>query len=131
MPTVCVFQVATYIQQQQQQQQMDSQTRPTFAEVQEIHLQDPGRRNGNLIALWKELDQGTETPTSAFLKVRQGALSFLFELSAEDNPVVLRHSIISTEPWKVVKTGPGFAHNGDPLLHLQSELSKHKVCEHI
>ena len=75
---------------------------PTLAQVQKLTL------DGNLVAISVERPTGEETPTDAFLKVRRGGTSFLFELSEKDDPVVLRHSIIATEPYRTLATGPGF-----------------------
>jgi hypothetical protein len=126
---------------------------PTLDQVQS--LAGKHDRTANLVAICSESDAGDETPTTAFLKIRRrragssddGAeaeskktssssggggkgddnLAFVFELSEKNNPIVLRHSIVSAEPWKVMRTGPGLEHHGDPLVHIERELAHHKV----
>lgn len=116
---------------------------PTQEEVAQLAARPD--RTATLVAIsTPPHDCGEETPTTAFLKMRsplhrlhEGAdkkghgMSFLWEVSEKNNPVVLRHSIISTEPWKVLRTGPGLDHQGDPLLPLQRELAHHRVPENI
>ncbi len=113
---------------------------PTLDEVQQLAAK--ADRTANLVAICSESDAGDETPTTAFLKIRRRRsngseattnkekddnLAFIFELSEKNNPIVLRHSIVSAEPWKVMRTGPGQEHHGDPLVHLERELAHHKV----
>jgi anthranilate synthase component 1 len=111
---------------------------PTLDEVQQLAAK--ADRTANLVAICSESDAGDETPTTAFLKIRRRSnssettnkekddnLAFIFELSEKNNPIVLRHSIVSAEPWKVMRTGPGLEHHGDPLVHLERELANHKV----
>lgn len=112
---------------------------PTLDEVQQLAAK--ADRTANLVAICCESDAGDETPTTAFLKIRRRSnssettnkekddnLAFIFELSEKNNPIVLRHSIVSAEPWKVMRTGPGLEHHGDPLVHLERELANHKVA---
>jgi hypothetical protein len=106
-------------------------------------------RTANLVAICSDSDAGDEMPTTAFLKIRRRRpssgsgngsettttnkekddnLAFIFELSEKNNPIVLGHSIVSAEPWKVMRTGHGQEHHGDPLVHLERELANHKVA---
>ena len=73
---------------------------PSLEEVRELSKQ------GNLIPLYQEINADLETPVSAYLKVAEGAQSFLLE-SVEGGEQLARYSFIGTEPYKVVKTGPG------------------------
>jgi len=110
---------------------------PSLEEVQS--LASRAGRTANLVPIYTESDVAEETPISAFLKLRSHGtagsggrdehhdLSFIFELSETTNPTLLRHSIVSTSPWKVLRTGPGYPLQGDPLPHLQRELANYEV----
>ena len=63
-------------------------------------------QKGNLIPLYTEINADLETPVSAYLKIATGSYSFLLE-SVEGGERVARYSFIGTEPFRVVKTGPG------------------------
>jgi anthranilate synthase component 1 len=100
--------------------------RPTLEEVRAL----AAKGDGNLVPIYREVTADLETPVSAFLKVRQGPYSFLLE-SVEGGERLARYSFIGTQPYRVLKTGPGCDYNGDPLLPLEQELSRFKaVTEH-
>ena len=80
---------------------------------------------GNLLPVYREVMADMETPVSAFLKVRQGRYSFLLE-SVEGGERLARYSFIGTQPYRVLKTGPGEEYAGDPLVPLESELARFK-----
>jgi hypothetical protein len=61
----------------------------------------------------------------------------LFECSLETDPKILLHSVIATDPWKVLNCGLGEGQlrvrsyllfslfsQGDPLCHVEAELSR-------
>ena len=73
---------------------------PSLEEVRELSKQ------GNLIPLYQEINADLETPVSAYLKIAEGSYAFLLE-SVEGGEQLARYSFIGTEPYKVVKTGPG------------------------
>jgi anthranilate synthase component I len=83
------------------------------------------RGEGNLVPIYREVMADLETPVSAFLKVRQGPYSFLLE-SVEGGERLARYSFIGTQPYRILKTGPGEEHEGDPLIPLEAELARFK-----
>ena len=94
---------------------------PSLEDVRELSKQ------GNLIPLYEEINADLETPVSAYLKVAEGPYSFLLE-SVEGGEQLARYSFIGTEPYKVVKTGPGQPYGEvDPLLLVQEELDRHTL----
>jgi len=96
--------------------------RPTLEEVREI----ASRGDGNLVPVFREVTADLETPVSAFLKVQKGRYSFLLE-SVEGGERLARYSFIGTQPYRVLKTGPGHDYDGDPLVPLEEELSRFKA----
>ena len=94
---------------------------PSLEEVKELSKQ------GNLIPLYREINADLETPVSAYLKIAEGAYSYLLE-SVEGGEQLARYSFIGTEPYKVVKTGPGQPYGEvDPLTLIEEELNRHKL----
>jgi anthranilate synthase component 1 len=95
--------------------------RPTLDEVRAL----AANADGNIVAVYREVMADLETPVSAFLKVRQGAYSFLLE-SVEGGERLARYSFIGTQPYRVLKTGPGYEWEGDPLIPLQEEVDRYR-----
>ncbi|MFN0097001.1 MAG: anthranilate synthase component I [Dehalococcoidia bacterium] len=95
--------------------------RPTLDEVREIAT----RGEGNLCPIYREVPADLETPVSAFLKVRQGPYSFLLE-SVEGGERMARYSFIGTQPYRVLRTGPGHEYDGDPLVPISEEVDRFK-----
>jgi len=91
---------------------------PTLEEFKEL------KNQGNLVPIYREIAADTDTPVSAFLKVKVGGYSFLLE-SAEGGQHVARYSFIGTEPYRVISTGEG--DKADPLGLVAEELAKHKL----
>jgi anthranilate synthase component 1 len=82
---------------------------------------------GNLIPVYREILADMETPVSAFLKIARGSHSFLLE-SVEGGERMARYSFIGTEPYRVLRTGPGEeAGVVDPLALIQQELEKYRL----
>ena len=82
---------------------------------------------GNLVPVYRAVQADLETPVSAYLKVARPPYSFLLE-SVEGGERMGRYSFIGTEPYKVVKTGPG--HPGgevDPLIPVEKEMDRYKL----
>jgi anthranilate synthase component 1 len=77
----------------------------------------------NLVPIYREVAAGSDTPVSAFLKVNNGACSFLLE-SVEGGGQVAHYSFIGTEPYRVISTREG--DKADPLNLIAEELAKHK-----
>jgi anthranilate synthase component 1 len=93
--------------------------KPTLEEVQAIARE--GR--GNVVPVYREVMADLETPVSAYLKVRQGPYSFLLE-SVEGGERLARYSFIGTQPYRVLRAGPGQEWEGDPLAPVEQELSR-------
>ena len=94
---------------------------PSLEEVKELSKQ------GNLIPLYREINADLETPVSAYLKIAEGPYSYLLE-SVEGGEQLARYSFIGTEPYRVVKTGPGQPYGEmDPLELIEEELNRHNL----
>jgi anthranilate synthase component 1 len=82
------------------------------------------RGPGNLIPVYRDVVADLETPVSAYLKIARGPHSFLLE-SVEGGERLARYSFMGTEPYRVLRCGPGQPDGaGDPLLPVEAELSK-------
>ncbi len=84
---------------------------------------------GNLCPLYREVPADLETPVSAYLKVARGRHSFLLE-SVEGGERLARFSFIGTEPYRVLRSGPGISGDGsrgDPLIEIEAELSRFRA----
>jgi len=77
----------------------------------------------NVIPVCETFIEDTETPVSAFLKLRGGGPAFLLE-SAEQGQRVGRWSFIGFEPRKVVRWS--LADGGDPYALAAAEVSEHR-----
>jgi anthranilate synthase component 1 len=77
----------------------------------------------NVIPVTETFIEDTETPVSAFLKLRGGGPAFLLE-SAEQGQRVGRWSFIGFEPRKVVRWS--LADGGDPYALAAAEVSQHR-----
>jgi anthranilate synthase component 1 len=82
------------------------------------------KNQGNLVPIYRQIAAGSETPVSAFLKLKRGGYSFLLE-SVEGGEQVARYSFIGTEPYRVLSTREG--DKADPLHLIAKELAKHKL----
>ena len=82
---------------------------------------------GNLVPVYREIDADLETPVSAYLKVARPRFSFLLE-SVEGGERLARYSFIGTEPYSILKTGPGQPDGAvDPLVPIKAELDKYTL----
>jgi anthranilate synthase component 1 len=77
----------------------------------------------NVIPVTETFIADTETPVSAFLKLRGAGPAFLLE-SAEQGQRVGRYSFIGVEPRKVVRWS--LADGGDPYALAAAEVSRHR-----
>jgi anthranilate synthase component 1 len=94
---------------------------PTLEEVKAMASQ------GNLVPVYRSINADLETPVSAYLKVAQGPYSFLLE-SVSGGERLGRYSFIGTDPYHVVKTGPGQPGGQvDPLNLVQAEMDKYRL----
>ena len=79
---------------------------------------------GNLIPVYREVVADLETPVSAYLKIAREPHSFLLE-SVEGGERLARYRFMGTEPYKVVRTGPGQPDGEqDPLAPVEQELDR-------
>ena len=82
---------------------------------------------GNLVPVYRSINADLETPVSAYLKVARPPYSFLLE-SVAGGERLGRYSFIGTDPYQVVKTGPGQAGGEvDPLSLVQAELDQYRL----
>ena len=96
---------------------------PTLEEVEKLVGQ------GNRVPVYREINADLETPVSAYLKVARPPYSFLLE-SVEGSERMARYSFIGTEPYDVIKTGPGQQDGAvDPLIPVQEALASLKLAE--
>lgn len=96
--------------------------RPTLQEVQAM----AATADGNVVPIYREVVADLDTPVSAYLKVREGPYSFLLE-SVEGGERLARYSFIGTSPYRVIRTGPGYGYEGDPLIPLEAELAQYRA----
>ena len=83
---------------------------------------------GNVVPVYREISADLDTPVSAYLKVARRPYSFLLE-SVEGGERIARYSFIGTEPYDVIKTGPGQKYGPvDPLVPVQNALEQMKVA---
>ncbi len=103
---------------------------PTLEEVRALQDQ------GNLCPIYREILADLETPVSAYLKVAQGAYSFLLE-SVEGGQHLARYSFIGSNPYLVLRLDRGTAQATqagykqslpyhDPLMVLDSYLRAYR-----
>ena len=96
---------------------------PSLAEAQA--LARSGR--GNLAPVYRSINADLETPVSAYIKVARPPYSFLLE-SVAGGERLGRYSFIGTEPYRVVKTGPGQERGEiDPLIPVQEEMEQYRL----
>ena len=96
---------------------------PSLAEA--LALARSGR--GNLAPVYRSINADLETPVSAYIKVARPPYSFLLE-SVAGGERLGRYSFIGTEPYRVVKTGPGQERGEiDPLIPVQEEMEQYRL----
>ena len=82
---------------------------------------------GNLVPVYRSINADLETPVSAYLKVARPPYSFLLE-SVAGGERIGRYSFIGSDPYHVIKTGPGQAAGQvDPLTLVQTEMDKYQL----
>ena len=82
------------------------------------------RKQGYLVPIYREVAAGSDTPVSAFLKVKRGGYSFLLE-SVEGGKQAAGYSFIGTEPYRVLSTREG--DKTDPLHLIAEEMNKRQL----
>ena len=94
---------------------------PSLPEVKEL------APRGNLVPVYRSINADLETPVSAYLKVARPSYSFLLE-SVEGGERIGRYSFIGTDPYQVIKTGPGQKDGEvDPLTLVQEEMDRFRL----
>ncbi len=96
--------------------------RPTLDEVRALARSGAG----NLVPVYREITADLDTPVSAYLKLSEGPYSFLLE-SVEGGERLARYSFIGANPYRVLRTGPGYAYDADPLLPVERELGQFRL----
>jgi anthranilate synthase component 1 len=82
---------------------------------------------GNLVPVYQSINADLETPVSAYLKVARPPFSFLLE-SVAGGERLGRYSFIGTEPYHVIRTGPGQPGGEvDPLRLVQAEMDQYRL----
>ena len=82
---------------------------------------------GNLVPVYRSINADLETPVSAYLKVARPPYSFLLE-SVAGRERIGRYSFIGSDPYYVIKTGPGQAAGPvDPLTLVQAEMDQYEL----
>ncbi|MSQ05971.1 MAG: anthranilate synthase component I [Dehalococcoidia bacterium] len=82
---------------------------------------------GNLVPVYRTISGDLETPVSAYLKVARSPYSFLLE-SVVGGERLGRYSFIGTDPYRVLKTGPGQPGGAvDPLRLVEAELAQYQL----
>ncbi|KAL7416210.1 anthranilate synthase component [Mrakia frigida] len=84
---------------------------------------------GNCVPIFVSLPADLVTPVVAYLRISQGSkYSFLLE-SINGGENVARYSFIGADPFKVVRSGPGYDIQGDPLIALEKELAEYRYVK--
>jgi len=77
---------------------------------------------------YKFSDFEDSSPLSAFLKIRRGSHSILWECSLESDPLKLSYSVIGTEPFKIINCGTQDGQSkGNPLTSIEEETKKFTI----
>jgi anthranilate synthase component 1 len=77
---------------------------------------------GNLVPVYREILADTETPVTAYQKLRKRGPSFLLE-SVEGGTHIGRYSFLGVNPRAVIRADAGEA---DPLRLVEAEMAKYK-----
>nr|GAT43973.1 predicted protein [Mycena chlorophos] len=86
-------------------------------------------KRGNCVPVYVEIPADLLTPCIAYLRIaKDSKYSFLLE-SVVNAESVARYSFIGADPLKIIKTGPGHEHTGDPMNVLQRELALHQYIK--
>lgn len=97
--------------------------------MQSALLGDGAAPRGNIIPVFQTLPADLLTPVTAYLRLSDGAnisrLGFLLE-SVTGGENIGRYSFVGVDPYKVIRTGPNQALQGDPLAQIKNELQEYK-----
>jgi hypothetical protein len=110
--------------------QMSLQIAPTVGELLDLTRNQPTQA-GKFVTIFSTFSLGDSfNPEEAFLKVRRGSHSFIFETATKDNTTKIQYSIIGTEPQKIITSGVDSQTSVDPFNYLEPELLKYQLAEH-
>jgi anthranilate synthase component 1 len=97
---------------------------------------------GGLVPVWRDVLFDTDTPVSAFAKLRRGPFAFLLESAPAGSETWARYTFLGTEPraaWRLTDrtveewtpdTGWGNAHTpADPLADLQARIEAERPID--
>lgn len=83
---------------------------------------------GNLHPVYVDMPADLLTPVATYLKISKlRPNTFIFE-SVAGGEKLSRYSFIGADPYKVIRSGPGREHSGDPLKFVEEEM---KGIRHI
>ncbi|KAL8281997.1 hypothetical protein RB601_000168 [Gaeumannomyces tritici] len=119
---------------------------PSLETVQQLLKSRVAGRDGkqaNLVPVYGQISSDLITPSAAYLKVsahyrakarvsqpeQPEQLSFLYESAATER--VGRYSFVGAAPRKVLRTGPSFGVEADPLPTLEEELARYTVATDV
>ena len=98
--------------------------------------------NGGLVPVWHELMLDTDTPVSAFAKLRRGAFAFLLESAPAGGETWSRYTFMGTEPraawrlrdgvvedWTATMGWHGGRRSEDPLTDLERIVTEFPAVE--
>lgn len=106
---------------------------PSLEEVTNLLLGSPdgkgAKPQGNIVPVYQSMPADLMTPVMAYLRLSEGASdtkrSFLCE-SVETDQKIGRYSIIGADPFKTIRSGPGYEVKGDPLVSVEKELAPYR-----
>ncbi|KAF7363289.1 hypothetical protein MSAN_00984100 [Mycena sanguinolenta] len=108
---------------------MNAQKLPAFPSLETVERLINVEKQGNCVPVYVELPADLLTPVMAYLRIaKDSKYSFLLE-SVINGENVARYSFIGADPIKIIKTGPGEEHSGDPMAVLQKELALHQYVK--
>jgi anthranilate synthase component 1 len=97
---------------------------------------------GGLVPVWRDCLLDTDTPVSAFAKLRRGPFAFLLESAPAGGETWARYTFLGTEPhaaWRLVdgvvedwtpdRGWHGARRPADPLTDLRARLTEHEPVE--
>ena len=101
---------------------------PSLATIRHALERQNGDKKANLVPVYGQISSDLLTPSAAYLKIKSHEkcdLSFLFESAATEK--VGRYSFVGAAPRQVLRTGPGFGNEVDPLAALEEVLAEKTV----
>ncbi|KAL0579977.1 anthranilate synthase component 1 [Marasmius crinis-equi] len=108
---------------------MDPSKLPAFPTLETVEKLILHEKKGNCVPIYVEIPADLITPCMVYLRIaKDSKYSFLLE-SVVGGESVARYSFIGADPFKVIRTGPGYDIEGDPMVPLQKELARHQYVK--